>query len=95
MAVLIRYAPSNLTRELYDNVNGSLGEDTPPPAPLRIHVLFGDEGSLRVSEIWESEADWREWWPRLQSALSDAGVEIGEPEILQVHELWGNGLQPS
>ncbi len=98
MAVLVRYQPSSLSRSQYDQVNEALGGqgDEGPPQPLRIHVLFGDEGSLRVSEIWDSEDDWRQWFDGpLGSALSDAGVDVGQPEVIQVHELWGSGLQPT
>ena len=58
MAILIRYAPSSLTREQYDKVNEILQENGPegPPPPLQLHVMFGEEPDLRVSEIWESEA---------------------------------------
>jgi len=51
MAILIRYAPSSLTREQYDKVNEILqenGPDGPPPA-LQLHVLFGEEPDLRFA----------------------------------------------
>src|SRR4051794_6565807 len=54
MPILIRYAPSSLTREQYDKVNEILQENGPdgPPPPLQLHVMFGEEPDLRVSEIW-------------------------------------------
>jgi hypothetical protein len=93
MAILIRYAPSSLTREQYDKVNEILqenGPDGPPPA-LQLHVLFGEEPDLRVSEIWESESAWQQAWDGgLKAALARAGIELPEPEKLPVHELWGS-----
>jgi len=93
MAILIRYAPSSLTREQYDKVNEILqenGPDGPPPA-LQLHVLFGEEPDLRVSEIWESESAWQQAWDGgLKAALATAGIELPEPEKLPVHELWGS-----
>ena len=93
MPILIRYAPSSLTRDQYDKVNEILrenGSDGPPP-PLQLHVLFGDEPDLRVSEIWESEEAWRQAWDGgLEGALSTAGVDLPEPEKFAVHELWGS-----
>ena len=93
MAVLIRYAPSSLTREQYDKVNEILqenGPDGPPPA-LQLHVLFGEEPDLRVSEIWESESAWQQAWDGgLKAALATAGIALPEPEKLPVHELWGS-----
>ena len=93
MPILIRYAPTSLTREQYDKVNEILQENGPdgPPQPLQLHVLFGDGSDLRVSEIWESEAAWQQAWDGgLKAALSTAGVELPEPEKFPVNELWGS-----
>jgi hypothetical protein len=97
MATLIRYAPHSLRREQYDKVNEILQSqgDGDPPQELKMHVLFGEEGDLRVSEIWESEDAWRGFWDVLKSALDQAGVEMGEPQILEVHELWGSAVAAS
>jgi hypothetical protein len=96
VSVLIRYQPSNLTREQYDQVNETLqGQGSGEmPGQLLLHVLFGDEPNLRVSEIWSSEEDWRGFWDGpLGEALSAAGIEFpSEPEILPVHELDGSAL---
>jgi hypothetical protein len=94
MPVLIRYAPSSLTREKYDKVNELLregGGPGGPPPPLQLHVMFGEEPDLRVSEIWESEEAWQQAWDgHLKAALSTAGVELPEPEKFPVHEVWGS-----
>jgi hypothetical protein len=93
MAILIRYAPSSLTREQYDKVNEILQENGPdgPPPPLQLHVLFGEAPDLRVSEIWESQDAWQQAWDGgLKAALSAAGVELPEPEKFPVDELWGS-----
>ena len=93
MPILIRYAPSSLTREQYDKVNEILQENGPggPPPPLQLHVMFGEGSNLRVSEIWESEDAWQQAWDGgLKAALSKAGVELPEPEKLPVHEIWGS-----
>ena len=92
MAILIRYAPSSLTRAQYDKVNDILRENGPggPPAPLQLHVMFGEEPDLRVSEVWESEDAWQQAWDGgLKAALSTAGIELPEPEKFPVHQLWG------
>jgi hypothetical protein len=96
MAILIRYAPSSLTREQYDKVNEILRENGSegPPEPLQLHVMFGQEPDLRVSEIWESEAAWQQAWDGgLKAALSSAGVELPEPERFPVHEVWGSRVR--
>jgi hypothetical protein len=96
MAILIRYAPSSLTREQYDKVNEILQENGPegPPAALQLHVMFGEEPELRVSEVWESESAWQQAWDgALKAALSTAGIEPFEPEKFPVHEVWGSRVR--
>jgi hypothetical protein len=96
MAILIRYAPSSLTRAQYDKVNEILQENGPegPPAPLQLHVMFGEEPDLRVSEIWESEDAWQQAWDgALKAALSAAGIDLPEPERFPVHEVWGSRVR--
>jgi hypothetical protein len=93
MPILIRYAPASVTREQYDKVNDILQENGPegPPPALQLHVMFGEEPDLRVSEIWESEDAWQQAWDAgIKPALSAAGIESFEPEKFPVHEIWGS-----
>jgi hypothetical protein len=94
MPILIRYAPTSLTRDQYDKVNEILQENGPdgPAPPLQLHVMFGDGSDLRVSEIWESEDAWQQVWDGgLKAALDRVGVQLsGPPEKFPVHELWGS-----
>ena len=88
MSVVVRHQPIGLTREKYDEVSRSMeGTGAWPPDGLDMHVLFGTEGELRVSEIWDSEEQFRGFMDRLKSALDDAGVEFSDPEVYEVHEL--------
>ena len=89
MSIVVRYAPTGLTRAQYDDVSRRMEEAGDwPPDGLDIHVLFGSEGDLRVSEIWDSEEQFRAFTERLLSVLSEVGVQIGgEPEVFEVHEL--------
>jgi hypothetical protein len=98
MPILIRYVPSSLNREQYDKVNEILGENGPdgPPPQLHLHVMFGDEPDLRVSEIWESEEAWQQAWDGgLKAALSSVGVDVSEPERFPVREIWGSRVADS
>ena len=62
-----------------------------PLPPLQLHVLFGEEPDLRVSEIWESEDAWQQAWDGgLKAALSTVGIDLPAPERLPVHEVWGS-----
>ena len=94
MSVLVRYQPENLTREQYDEVSRRIqGMVSWPPEGCELHVMFGDEGSMRVSEIWSSEEQWRAFGERLMPVLDEVGVKhVGEPELFQVHEFQGAAL---
>jgi hypothetical protein len=78
-----------LTKERYDEVSRRMEESGSwPPDGLDMHVCFGSEGELRVSEIWDSEEQFRAFSEKLMPALNEAGVEVAaEPEVLEVHEL--------
>jgi hypothetical protein len=92
--VLVRHTVGNLDRERYDRVNEILqsqGVEGPPQA-LQVHVLFGEGDDMQVSEIWESEQAFDEWYPTLREALDEVGVSYGPPLLLPISELWGTAL---
>ena len=86
MSVVVRYQPVGLTRQQYDEVTRRIeGAGAWPPEGLQLHVLFGTEGDLKVSEIWESEEQCRAFGEQLLPVLNEVGFQIGgDPEV---HEL--------
>jgi hypothetical protein len=90
MSIVVRFSPTNLTAELYDSSTSKLeeaGVDFPPEG-MDYHVCFGSEGSLRVSEIWDSREQFEAFGERLMPVLADAGIEFsGEPEVFEVHNI--------
>jgi hypothetical protein len=88
MSVLIRFAPSALTAAQYDESVSKLEATGDFPADgLDYHVCFGTEGSLRVSEIWDSRQQLEAFGERLMPVLSEVGIDPGEPEILEIHNI--------
>jgi hypothetical protein len=89
MSVLVRHQISGLTREKYDEVSRQMEESGAwPPDGIDIHVCFGSDDDLRVSEIWDSEEQLRAFTERLFPVLSEVGVErAGEPELFEIQEL--------
>jgi hypothetical protein len=87
MSIVARFSPIDLTREMYDETVERLeAAGDWPPDGLEYHVLFGSEGSLRVSEIWDSQEQFQAFGDRLMPILTDVGIEFaGPPEILEVH----------
>jgi hypothetical protein len=89
MGVVVRYQPAGLTRQQYDAVTRKMEKAGAwPPDGLQLHVLFGSEGGLKVSEIWESEEQLRAFGEQLMPVLNEVGVQVaGEPEVFEVHVL--------
>jgi hypothetical protein len=89
MSIVARFNPTNLTTEKYDESIRRLKEAGKfPPDGLEYHVFFGSEGSLRVSEIWDSREQMDAFGERLMPILADAGIEFsGPPEIFEVRNI--------
>jgi hypothetical protein len=86
MSILARLTPTNLTLEKYNRVNERLEQaGAMPPDGLEYHVCFGDDGNLRVSEVWESQEKMQTFGETLMPILQEVGVEISPPEFLEVH----------
>ena len=87
MSIVVRFPPSNLTRDQYETVRNALQESGNWPADgIQVHVLFGDEGDLRVSEIWESREKFEAFGETLRPQIENAGIQLGgEPEVLEAH----------
>ena len=88
MSVVVRYPVVGLTRQQYDEVSRRMEEAGAwPPDGLQLHVLFGTEGDLKVSEIWESAEQHQAFVERGMPVLNEVGVQMaGEPEVFEVHE---------
>jgi hypothetical protein len=90
MSIVVRYQPTNVTTEIYEESARRLeaAGAWPNPAGLELHVLFGTEGSLKVSEIWDSQEQWQAFGERMMPILAEMGIEFsGDPEVFEVHNL--------
>ncbi|MGN6167389.1 MAG: hypothetical protein ACTHQQ_04355 [Solirubrobacteraceae bacterium] len=90
MSVLVRYQEVGMTRQQYDDGGSLLEQGEFPPPGLEFHVLHGEEGSLRVSEIWASVEQQRAFNDEvLLPVLDKVGIKLSGPaEIIPVHELF-------
>ena len=88
MSVLVRFTPASLTAAQYEESVRKL-EDAGefPPDGMDYHVCFGTDGSLRVSEIWDSQEQLAAFGEKLLPVLSEIGIEPGEPELIQIHNV--------
>jgi len=89
MAMLVRFAPAGAgTTEDYDETIRRLEEGGDfPPDGLDYHVCFLQDGNIRVSEIWDSREQFEAFGQRLMPVLQDVGIDPGQPEILEIHNV--------
>jgi hypothetical protein len=87
--ILARFTPtSNVTTEQYDDTIHRLEKVGDwPPAGLDYHVAFKADGKFRVSEIWDSREQFEAFGQRLMPVLDEVGIEPGQPEMLEIHNI--------
>ena len=88
MSVLIRFAPASVTAQQYDESIRRLQEAGDfPPEGLAYHVCFGPDDNIRVSEIWDSREQLEAFGERLMPLLAEVGIDPGEPELIEIHNI--------
>jgi hypothetical protein len=90
MSIVVRFNPTNVDRAKYDESVRRLNEAGlwPNPDGLELHVAFGADDNMRVSEIWSSKEQFLAFGEKLMPILSDIGIDFsGEPEVFQVQNL--------
>ena len=88
MSVLIRFAPPSLTAKQYDAAVRRLTEDGVFPADgLDYEICFGSGDNLKVSQVWDSQQQLDAFGKRLMPILAELGINPGEPEVLEVHNI--------
>ena len=89
MSIVVRFHPSNLTAEKYDEMHPKLEAAGFPADGLDYHVCFGkSDDNLTVSEIWDSPEQFQAWGEKLMPILMENGMEFsGEPDVFEVHNL--------
>jgi hypothetical protein len=89
MSMLVRFAPASATTtEQYDDTIRRLEQAGDfPPDGMEYHVCFLVDGNVRVSEIWNSREQFNAFGERLMPLLAEVGIDPGEPEILEIHNI--------
>ena len=89
MSILVRFNPTNVTKEKYDESIRRLKEAGEfPPEGLELHVAFGPQDNIRVSEVWDSREQMQAFGDQLMPILTEIGIEFSaEPEVIEVQNL--------
>jgi heme-degrading monooxygenase HmoA len=84
MAVLARLSASGMTTDTYDKASGHLQPLVLAAPGFVAHVAFVVDGEFHVSEIWESQDDFQNWFDN-NVKPNVPGVQVDE--VRDVHNV--------
>ena len=79
-----------ITPDQYDQMREKLGVGDTPPAGGLLHVAaVGEDGKIRVFEVWDSREQAEAWGEKVMAVRTEAGFGDGPPSIeyLDVHNV--------
>jgi hypothetical protein len=87
---ICRIIETPATPEQYDQIRTRLGvdENNPPPGG-KIHIAAkGDDGKVRIIEVWDSREQAEAWGEKVRAVREELGVGAGaEPTITYLEVL--------
>jgi hypothetical protein len=86
LSILVHFTPDAVTTEQYaESIRRLKATGEWPPNGLDYHVASGTEGSLEVTEIWDTREQFEAFGERLMPILADFGITFSAPpEIVDV-----------
>jgi hypothetical protein len=83
MSIVVNFPAANITREQYADIRRELEQASAwPPDGCLVHVSFGGENEIHVTEVWESREKFAAFGAQLGPIFESAGIELdGQPEI--------------
>ena len=85
MSVVLRFPPSNVSKQQYDSLKSELeGAGEWPAEGCQLHVCFGPEDNIRISEVWESPEEAQAFGEKLGARMEKAGIKVPGPEVFEV-----------
>ena len=97
MSAVVRFPPSNMSKDQYHSVRSALEEAGEWPAEgCQLHVCFGPEDNMLVSEVWESQERLQAFGEKLRPRIEEAGIQMaGEPEVFEYRLTKAGRSRPS
>ena len=85
MAVAIYFHPAALSEQQYrETVDDLAAQGDWPPDGLVHHSCFGEGNGLMIYEVWESQAAFDAFGPRLMPVLQKHQIDPGQPQVMPV-----------
>jgi hypothetical protein len=92
MSVLVRFSAPSMTAAQYDAIVARCYEEGVHPAPgLELEVYFGSGYQMKVTELFDSKQHLDAFSARLAPILEEMGMDPGEPEVIEVHNIIRRG----
>lgn len=88
MALIVHFAPKGMDTKKYAEVLRRLeaaGAGT--PAGRLHHTCYGDALALRVTDVYDTPANFEAFGKILLPILGELGVDAGRPEVVAVHNI--------
>ena len=85
-----RFVKTGITPDQYEQMRKTLGVGDTPPAGAVFHAAaVGEDGKIRVFEVWDSREQAEAWGEKVMAARTEAGFGDGPPSIeyLEVHRV--------
>jgi len=87
---IARIVETRITPEEYEQMRERLGMGDAPPPGGQFHVAaVGEDGKIRIVEVWDSRDEAEVWAEKVAAARNEAGFGGGPPmiEYLEVHRV--------
>lgn len=87
---IARIIETGITPDEYDQMRERLGmADAPPPGGASHVAAIGEDGKIRIVEVWDSREQAEAWGEKVMAARTEAGFGDGPPtiEYLDVHNV--------
>jgi hypothetical protein len=93
-----RIIETGATPEQYEQVRSKLGVDeSNPPPGVQIHLAAkGEDGTIRVIEVWESREQAEDWGEKVRAVRQELGIGGAMPTItyFEVQRVMTAGARP-
>jgi len=88
---IARIVKTQITPDEYEQMRERLGvDDAAPPPGGHFHVAaIGEDGKIRIVEVWDSREEAEAWAEKVATARNEAGFGASPPtiEYLDVHRV--------
>jgi hypothetical protein len=94
---ICRIIETGATPEQYEQVRSKLGVDESPPAGGLIHIAArGEDGTIRIIEVWETREQAEEWAEKVRATRQELGIGGTTPQItfFEVQRVLSAGPRP-